>query len=175
MGNSLFFNSRQDEYLREALEIAEMLASRRYCISSREWGRYPYDIKTLRQLRSEEITDRGFAQLAKYSREGEYHRRKGRIGEFYRICVQDHIILNALERSKNISLRPLLLYITTHELVHIVRFSHYEEDYDIYGEEREKEEGEVHNITYDLLKNVNYDGMEEVINVYEWARTAPVS
>ena len=49
---------------------------------------------------------------------------------------------------------PLMLYIATHELVHILRFNNGECDFDMPFEEREREEDRVHRITRDVLTPV---------------------
>jgi hypothetical protein len=172
MGSSTYLNRKQYNFLRDALEIAEDLTGEHYGISRKDWKRYPYDLKTLEHLRKEEVTDMGFAQLAKYMLEERGRGERKGISGFYRICIQDHVILNALNRNDNILLEPLLLYIVTHELVHIIRFSHYIEDYFAKGEKRKKEEREVHGITYEVLKDFEYEGLEEVVKAYEWARAA---
>ena len=171
MGQSLYFSRKEHDHLCEALDLAERLTGRCYGIAAHEWKFYPYDIRTLKQLRREEVTDRGFAQLAKYSLAEDHRPREDRVSEFYRICVQDHVILQALHRRGDVTLRPLLLYVMTHELVHVVRFSRSMQDYSVRGLERQQEEKEVHDITYQLLKDVDYDRLEEVIKAYGWARS----
>jgi len=70
----------------------------------------------------------------------------------YRICLQDNRILDAIQRGSSfIKLVPLMLYIATHELVHILRFERGESDFDLPEGERRKEEGRVDAITRSIL------------------------
>ena len=172
MGRTLFLDRKQHNCLREVMEVAEDLASGHYGISRKDWKQYPYDVKTLQHLKKEEVTNVGFAQLAKYALGDHPLELRKKIEGFYRICIQDHVILEALHRDGNILLEPLLLYIVTHELVHIIRFSSYAEDYFARGDKRWKEEREVHGITYKMLKAIEYEGLEEVVSAYKWARTS---
>jgi hypothetical protein len=72
---------------------------------------------------------------------------------FYRICLQDDRILDAVERAHSfIRLSPLLLYIAAHELVHVIRFDRGEGNFDALEEEKSDEEEKVHRITRNLLK-----------------------
>jgi hypothetical protein len=108
---------------------AEELIGEFYVLAPREWERMHYEVRTLDELTPEEICDRAFAQVLCY----DWVKRVGtnviNRRNVYRICLQDHRILRAAraeERSidgDKPALEPLLLYVLTHELVHIVRFS----------------------------------------------------
>ncbi|MDO9515733.1 MAG: hypothetical protein Q7J01_06500, partial [Syntrophales bacterium] len=64
-------------------------------------------------------------------------------------------ILNAVKRSEPfVKLEPLMLYIATHELVHVVRFNSREVDFDAPLEEKIAEEEKVHSITRNMLQPV---------------------
>mgnify|MGYP006974901642 CR=1 FL=1 len=89
------------------------------------WRRARYDILTLEGLEDEEISSHALALVAKYHGCHRDRVLKSAFFDFYRICVQDHNILKALDTCLDLSLLPLLLYIITHELVHVVRFSQF--------------------------------------------------
>ena len=84
--------------------------------------------------------------------------------------MQDHMILNAVSRKDGIMLKPLLLYVITHELIHVIRFFQNVLDYHADQGRYKQEEKNVHGITYRLLKDLPYDGLNVVMNAYRWAR-----
>jgi len=117
-----------------------------------------YDVKTLAFLEEHEVRKGAFAHLCKY----HYHKDEGQ-GQapesergfyFYRICLQDDRILDAVERAHSfIRLSPLMLYIAAHELVHVIRFDNGETAFDLSVDEKRQEEEKVHSITRDMLQS----------------------
>ncbi len=163
-----YFNQRQLGMLGEALDIAEDMTSNYFKLSLSQWKRHPFDIKTLSNLFGEDIKDNSFALLKKSmaasngKREPLYKRR-----EFYLICMQDHRILKALRRDRDLELLPLLAYILTHELVHIVRFCNFQVRFDTQEEHtRVKEERIVHQTTYKILKELSLPNLSYILGSY---------
>lgn len=146
--------------------MAEELVSNHYKMSDSQWLRPKYDIRTLTELSPAEIVDGPFAQIIRY--EGQ---RKGSplgsgVYDFYKICLQDHAILNALERDADQTLLPFCLYIVVHELIHIVRFSKFLQNFDASPAEKLAEEHRVHELTHQILSGLRLAGMENVISYY---------
>ncbi len=162
----LFFEDKNIEVLNEALSIAEDRTGDYYKFSFGQWKRHHYDVKTLMSLKKNEISPYAFAMLNKCSRMVNGYESKTKIRDFYFICLQDHQILNALNRDKKLNLRSLLVYILTHELVHIVRFCNFYQRYDLKGEDKEKEEKIVHGTTYDILRDISLTNMGHVLDSY---------
>ncbi len=160
------FSEHELDIIHEALNIAEEATADYYKISSDSWKRLRYDVKTLRSLREDEITLEAFAQLFKYSRHPEKPPQPSRVLDFYLICLQDHVILEALSRDSRLSLAALAVYILTHELVHVVRFSRFMESFDCAGRSREKEEGIVHARTYEILGRLKWADLKPVLDSY---------
>jgi hypothetical protein len=165
-GRSTF---KKDELtiVNNAVAMAEELVSNHYKMSASQWLRpYKYDVETLTNLTEEEIVDGPFAQIIRY--EGKL--RGGVLGssayDFYKICIQDHAILNALETRPEISLSPFALYVVTHELVHIVRFSRFLQNFNASDVEKLDEERRVHVITHDILNPVKARGLDTVLDFY---------
>ena len=74
---------------------------------------------------------------------------------FFKICLQDDRILDAVKRSRPfVKLGPLMLYIAAHELVHVIRFNGREIEFDAPLEEKIVEEEKVHSITRNMLQPV---------------------
>jgi hypothetical protein len=161
------FNKEQLAIVSEALYIAEDMTSNYYQMSVSEWKRHPFDLKTLAQLFNEDIRDNVFALLKKCTNNSEYGHTESSGREFYLICLQDHRIIHALERDKGLTLLTLLVYILTHELVHIVRFCKFEEQFDVKGEMRRlKEEQIVHQMTYEILKELSLPNLSHLFRFY---------
>lgn len=164
---------RQEEIivLREAIEISEELISDFYKISTSEWKRYRYDIQTLKDLREEEITDSAFAQIRRYARSPQHKLRGSEIGDFFKICLQDHLIRQAIRRDSHIQLLPLATYIVIHELVHVVRFAKFLQRFHATDAEREIEEKLVHALTHQVLEFRKIRGLSEVLHAFRDCRT----
>ncbi|MBC2710389.1 MAG: hypothetical protein HGJ94_05140 [Desulfosarcina sp.] len=151
--------------------MAEELVSNHYKMSASQWLHPKYDVKTLADLAEDEIVTGPFAQIIRY--EGKL--KGGVLGssayDFYKICIQDHAILKSLEEHPEIALYPFALYIVTHELVHIVRFSRFLQNFNASDEEKLMEERRVHGITHDILDPVKAQGLSTVLTFYGTWRT----
>jgi hypothetical protein len=144
------FNTVQQRVVRGARERAASLVSNYYRVAPREWQRMPYEVRTLRSLDSSEVTDEAFAQTVCYT----FRREAGSLvleeGDFFRICLQDHRILDAM-RDLQLRLEPLLTCVLTHELVHVVRFGQHLQRIDLPQELRSCEEQKVEKTTQAIL------------------------
>ena len=149
------------------------MVSNFYKMSASEWLHPKYDVKTRVDLSRNEIVDGPFAQVIRY--EGQL--RDTSLGstsyDFYKICLQDHAILSALAMEPGLVLFPFVLYIITHELIHIVRFSKFLQNFDASEEERVVEEKRVHKLTHDILSPVSLEGVPFVLEFYRRWR-API-
>ena len=163
------FSSGQLEIVNNAVAMAEELVSNHYKMSASQWLGPRYDVKPLAELVQGEIIDGPFAQIIRYRGQ----RRNTSLGsatyDFYKICLQDHTIRSTLEGTPGIELFPFCLYIITHELIHIVRFSKFLQSFDASPEERMDEEKRVHRKTHDILQSVQIDGLSNVLEFYnDW-------
>jgi hypothetical protein len=171
----LAFEDRDLKDISDALDIAEDKTGNFYKFSFGQWKRHRYDVKTLASLSEKEITAYAFALLNKYSRATRDYESSTRMWDFYFICLQDHHIINALARDKNLVLLSLLVYVFTHELVHIVRFSNFFQRFELSGKDKEKEESLVHNITYEILKDSPLPKMDYVLESYKQHRACELA
>jgi len=158
----------------EALEIAEDKTGDYYKFSAVQWKRHRYDVRTLSSLEPAQIVPHAFAFLDRGVRAPEEIGSPRLKREYYFICLQDHRILNALNRDKELKLLPLLVYIFTHELIHIVRFSSFLQRYEISGRDKEKEEEIVHGITHRVLKGMALPRLGHVLDSYRFHRIGEV-
>jgi hypothetical protein len=160
------FSPKQIKIVNNAVSAAEELVSNHYKMSANEWLRPKYDVKTLMDLAPEEIVHGPFAQIVRY----EGHRKDSSLGsgvfDYYKICLQDHAIHAALEELPAMKLLPFSLYIITHELIHIVRFSKFLQSFDASPHEKLIEERRVHASTHQILHSVQILGLSEVLQFY---------
>lgn len=165
------FGEQEIAVLRHSIEIAEEVISDFFKISTSEWKRCRYDIQSLRNLSDEETTDEAFAQIRRYLRCPSQRMRGSEPGDFFKICLQDHVIRKATQRDLHILLHPLTTYIVTHELIHVVRFARFLHRFESSRAEQEAEERLVHGLTYQLLGDKGIGGLGEVLDAYRDCRT----
>lgn len=147
-----YFSHEQILLAKQSFKEAELLTQRYFRVDARERKLQRYDVKTRAFLEEYEICNNTFAHLFKYEFDKE-QRESGEAIIFYRICLQDDVILDAVKRATSfVSLPNLLLYIATHELVHVIRFERGEGDFYATGNEKIREEEIVHRTTSRLLK-----------------------
>ena len=161
----MYFNRKELSLVSKTFSYAEKLAGRYFGLGGDAWEEHRYDVKTLYYLDDHEKTDEAFAHLLRY--EIETGAPDEAAGHFYRICLQDNRILDALERGSSfIKLTPLMLYIAAHELVHVIRFNTGESAFELPEEEKKREEEVVHRITRNLLRPVGGTDMNLVLDCF---------
>jgi hypothetical protein len=163
-----FFHPQHLEPLKEAVLIAEEMTSNFFKLSPSHWRRARYDILTLEGLKQEEISTHALALVAKYGGRPQDRQLPSSFFDFYRICLQDHNILKALEESRDLGLLPLLVYLVTHELVHIVRFSQFLAPFEASESDRRREERQVHLLSQKILAPLNFLDLPPVIGYYNF-------
>lgn len=153
----MYFSSPQKSEINRVFSRAENLVGGYYRLSPQQMKAHQYDVRTLAKLEKHEVSDVAFAHLCKYVMGGPEGPQDNAAGAgFYRICLQDNRILEAVERGTPfIQFPSLMTYIAVHELVHVVRFNSGESDFDLSQNEREIEEEKVHRITRDVLQGVS--------------------
>ena len=165
------FNSEEIQAVTDSTAMAEELVSNHYKMSASQWLHPMYDVKTLAELEPGEIVHGPFAQIIRYEGKKQDTVLGSSAYDFYKICIQDHSILSTIRQNPEISLFPFTLYIITHELVHIVRFGKFLQNFTATHQETMIEEKRVHDTTHDILRNVQIPGISEVFGFYEkWRR-----
>ncbi len=160
------FSTDQILELDHAIEISEDIIGDHFKISTSQWKRYRYDIKSLRDLQEAEITDEAFAQILRYAQHPNIRMRGSEWGEYFKICLQDHVILRAMETQPDLLFLPFMVYIITHELIHVVRFARFVQSFYASERERLQEEAVVHSLTQDLLSRIKLSGMKETLHFF---------
>ena len=163
------FNPIQINIINNSVQLAEELVSNSYKLSSNQWLRKKYDVRTLADLLSDEIVHGPFAQILHYKARPKNSALESKSYDFYKICLQDHSILSVVNQFPDIQLFPFSLYIIIHELVHIVRFIKFLQNFHASAEEKMDEEKRVHRKTREILKNINIMGLKDVLDFYrQW-------
>ena len=163
------FGTEQIKIVNNAVAAAEELVSNYYKMSASQWLGPRYDVKTLAELSPAEIIDGPFAQIIRYKGRRKNTTLGSATYDFYKICLQDHTIQSTLVASPGIELFPFSLYIITHELIHIVRFSKFLQNFEASDRERMAEEKRVHQRTHEILKPIQIAGLRKVLEFYnDW-------
>jgi len=166
---SNYFNPAQLPLTNKAFSDAEKLVSRHFRLSENQLRQNKYDVKTLAYLDQHEVKDGAFAHLCKYTFERPVSSlQEEKEGfDFYRVCLQDNIILDAVDRANSfIKLGPLMLYIAVHELIHVLRFGNGHIDFDASIEEKEQEEKVVHDLTRNALQPAGNHDLTIVLDCF---------
>jgi hypothetical protein len=162
-----YFGRRELAIAREKLSEAESLLSEYYCIPGREWPLYPYGVRTLVDLDEMADYEEVLASVAKYEISSPIRMTRSRF-DYYEIRLQDHNILSASSRrGDGISFEPLMLYVLTHELVHVFRFANLPQRFFADEKEKVREERQVHRITSNILRMKNESGLTPVLEAYD--------
>jgi hypothetical protein len=165
------FNKNQIEIINNSVALAEELVSDCYKMSASQWLRGRYDVKTLADLTKDEIVHGPFAQIIRYEAKKKDTLLGSSTYDFYKICLQDHSILATLTRTPRMQLFSFSLYILTHELIHIVRFGRFLQNFNATEDEKLEEETRVHEQTYQILKPLRIPALNDVFRFYIKWRT----
>jgi hypothetical protein len=166
------FGKSELKLVERARTKAEALIGDFYVLAPREWERTHYEVRTLAHLSPEEICDRAFAQVLCYDSVKRIGSEVIDRRDIYRICLQDHSILRVVEykgqsiESDSRTLESLLLYVLTHELVHVVRFSQQMQSLNLPPEFRPEEEMSVEKTTREILYPVADHALRRVIATF---------
>ncbi len=167
MENLEKFSRDQLRTVNHSVEMTEDLVSNFYKLSENQWLQRRYEVKTLLDLKHDEIVHGPFAQIIRYEGKQKDASPGSSAHDYYKICLQDHSILPVLKKPPGFDLFPFILYIVTHELVHIIRFSRFLQNFEASEKEIMAEETRVHGKTHEILAKIRIPGLEEVLNFYK--------
>jgi hypothetical protein len=144
-----------------ALADAEARTSGYYCIPPFRWQKLHYDLLTRKDREWRPLPE---GMLARTQRCELRTTRRPELSDFFRIELNDPGILTAAhrERLRN-DIYPLLLYILTHEMVHLVRLSSILTDAEQLTLPRESEESRVSQIARSILMTATAPGLDAVL------------
>jgi len=151
----MYFSPSEITTVKQMFHHAEELAEGYFRLGRGGLRVHRYEVETLVQLKDHEVDSKAFAHLCRY-----LYQKDGDVDHpdnfyFFKVCLQDDRILAAVKRSSPfVKLKPLMLYIAAHELVHVIRFNSREINFDAPLEEKIAEEEKVHLITGNMLQSV---------------------
>ncbi|HPQ45490.1 MAG TPA: hypothetical protein PKZ42_14830 [Syntrophales bacterium] len=155
MDLKMYFNPSEISLVGEAFRHAENLAEGYFHLGRGGFKAHKYEVETLARLKDHEVDSRAFAHLCRYLYQKENDADHPGNFYFFKVCLQDDRILDAVKRSRPfVKLGPLMLYIAAHELVHVIRFNGREIKFDAPLHEKIVEEEKVHSITKNMLQKV---------------------
>jgi hypothetical protein len=161
-----YFDERDLALVAQALEVAEESVGDYFRLSDAAWGRYPYDLRTRAELSPQEESPTALAQVLRMRKPPVAGRLRD--WDFYRICLQDHNLLELIRREAAPELMlPLVTYVLAHELVHVVRFYRFHHLFEADAEARRREEARVHAITSQALAKAPLPHMQRVLDLYQ--------
>ncbi|MCD6548363.1 MAG: hypothetical protein J7K10_02720 [Thermodesulfobacterium sp.] len=141
----LFLRKSRNFYdLKNIFHICELNLIEKLKLSEKEINKLVYDVYI---LKNNKFLKNKFATILK----GEFfHDLPSKRKDFYFICLNKNKIFN----KHTPFLKELLLYILTHELIHLVRFIRYESSF--YSKNKWEEEKVVHILTKKILKDFKF-------------------
>jgi len=154
------FGTAEFEVLSDVQPIAEELVGEQFHVTSFGPQHRCYEVVTLSTGPDECREPSALATLCRYDREERAIGGGLHVARFYRICLQDDNLLGRV--ADGLDLRALLLYVLTHELIHIVRFESYQIHFGAPGLAREQEERVVHGLTVEVLAPLRGSRADEV-------------
>lgn len=159
------FADYQMKQIHRNLRQAEGCLEKFYSFAPREWFHFSYEVLTARDL-PPEFSPRHHRVFAEVLRNfsASRHRPDAR-HTFYSIVLFDPHILRHIQEFPAVSFDRLILYILTHELVHVARFFHLM-DYDLPDDEKVKEEFKVHTLTSRILAQLNDAELDRLSGAY---------
>jgi len=158
------FGTDELEALDRVVPVARELTGQYYALPDNWFDTASHEVRTVKDLRPGEVLGEGrLAQIRKLYRVlGEGAGRVLRchtLCPHYRICLQDHNILDSLCREPTVPLPDLLTCVLTHEYVHLVRFCRFEHSYDSPATNRGGEEALVGEITRTIVSELGHRGL----------------
>src|SRR5450830_716431 len=96
---NMYFNPSQISLASRAFAHAEKIVGRYYRLRDDDLKGLRYDVKTLASLEEHEVTENVFAHLCRYHYSAERATKETEGFYFYRICLQDNRILDAVKRA----------------------------------------------------------------------------
>ncbi len=158
------FSPEQRNLVIYAANEAEERTARYYCIPPFRWHQLSYDLLTSKDKEWEPLPEPVLARVQLLQKlRPEPHKPF----DFYRIQLNDPSILTAALREKlEGNLYHFLVYILTHEMVHMVRLSSILEPAKVIHQIVETEEQRVQRISRQILSEANFHAFHPILEKF---------
>ncbi|PYV04439.1 MAG: hypothetical protein DMG10_08015 [Acidobacteria bacterium] len=149
----MLFSASQRNLVAQALHDAEERTTNYYCIPPFRWQKLQFDLLTRGDPGWRPVPEGTLAEILCFHRKGWTQGAvRERQHQFFRIQLNDESILQAANRENlQADLYPFLVYILTHEMVHLVRLSTILDREISEKTHRESEESRVQKISRQIL------------------------
>lgn len=145
-----YFNTTEKKLIYAAAEEAAEYLKDFYRISPREWFNHCYDVRTEGEDTSSRPQRNALAEVRQYK---PFLRTSSIFPQDrYHIFLFDRNILQTLWQKSELEFYPFMLYILTHELIHIVRFCQNMHPFECDPVALQKEEERVERLTHQVLQ-----------------------
>jgi len=164
----MMFNQNELIQIQKTLKQAESSLAEFYRFTPREWFNYSYELLTEQDIPSDfpRRDSKVLAEVLRYPPPAGIASLFPAHGDsFYSIMLFDKHILASLSRLPSLPFDRFMLYILTHELVHIARFSH-STNYHLSDYQKMEEEAKVHELTRQVLASQEDDELLEIARRY---------
>ena len=159
-----YFNTTEKKIIYSALAEAAEYLSEFYCFSPREWFNYCYDLKTELEANLDNCSRNAFAEVMQYT--PTLKDLSPFPKERYQICLFDPKILKTLWRYPDLEFYPFMIYILTHELIHIARFCQDFHPFECDEESLQREEQKVSRLTQQVLDVKKSESLSKISSLY---------
>ena len=159
-----YFSPSHLKLLNRAVDVSEEIISDYFSLTTDYWLKNPYEVKTMKEAGEIVIPEGAYAHLMKYGKVVGDKDSGTDDRHLYRIVVYDCRVLEATGGREAV-LWPFLVYIMTHELIHITRFARFECMVSL--DDKRAEEDRVHDLTSEVLARVPVSGLGDVIEFFD--------
>jgi len=163
------FSAAERKLVHHAMDEAEAHTARYYCFPPHRWQSLRFDLLTKRDQEWEPVPRSVLARVQRMNRQSRAPRLSY---DFYRIQLNDPGILQvALRKDFGVELYSFLVYILTHEMVHLVRLSSILDHDALTLSPREQEENRVERISRQVLAAALHLDIEPIISKFSLHHT----
>ncbi len=162
-----YFNPIEKKIIYSALDEAADYLRGFYCFAPREWFNHCYDLKTELEGEVNCSPKKAFAEVRQYTPIRENFSLFPK--ERYQICLFDKNILRTLWKQSTMEFYPFMVYILTHELIHVARFCQNLHPFDCDQESLQKEEEKVNQLTQQVLNIKKSKAFDKISSLFHWA------
>jgi len=167
-----YFNAAERAVIYSAVSEAAEGLREFYCFAPHEWFNHCYHVHTQGESGLKSTDAPVLAEVRQY--QPVLHGTSRYPNDRYSICLYDQKILRTLWHESELEFFPFMLYILTHELIHIARFCQNLHPFDCDADALEKEEQKVTRLTQQVLKTHKSAAFSHISRIHQRLHHSPV-